>query len=307
MNEDGEGVVFSRLHSLLALQAKAKVLSLSKHKIRAKNTGQHLSVFKGRGMDFAESRPYQAGDDVRTLDWRVTARTGKPHTKLFQEERERPVLIWVDMRNAMFFATKGAFKSVVAAQLAALLIWKSKQDGDRVGGILVSANQHTEIQPARSKAGMVRFLKQIALATQNYQQLPDPEKPIILSDEWRRLRRVVATGSRVFILSDFRGVDKAALQQLVAIQKQAEVTLIPISDPFEHRLPEVDKIRLSAKRRFFTINLNNRRWKKTYQQRTQNRFEHLKQFTRKYRMGWVSISSADSQNNRLRKLIGALR
>jgi uncharacterized protein (DUF58 family) len=268
--------------------------------------GQHLSVFKGRGMDFAESRPYQAGDDVRTLDWRVTARTGKPHTKLFQEERERPVLIWIDMRNSMFFATKGAFKSVVAAQLAALLVWKSKQDGDRVGGILRRSDQHIEVQPARSKHGMVRFLKHIAQCTQHYDQLPD-DALISLNHEWQRLRRVVATGSRVFILSDFRGVDKLALQQLAAIQKQAEVTLIPIFDPLEQQLPNVDQLRVTAKRHFFTLNLNNLRWKKAYQQRAKNRLDTLKHFTRKYRMGWISISTADSHNDRLRKLIGALR
>ena len=267
-NATGDGIVFSSLKSLLALQSKARMFSLAKGKIRAKNTGQHLSVFKGRGMDFAESRPYQAGDDVRTLDWRVTARTGKPHTKLFQEERERPVLIWIDMQSSMFFATKGAFKSVVAAQLAALLAWKSKYDGDRVGGMLVNNQGHIEIQPSRSKYGMVRFLKQIAECSQmSPETQTNTIKPIELAEEWRRLRRVVATGSRVFILSDFRAVDKAALQQLVAIQKQAEVTLISITDPLEQQLPALDSLRLSAKKRFFSINLKNRAWKKAYRHR----------------------------------------
>jgi uncharacterized protein (DUF58 family) len=309
-DNQGDGIVFTSLKSLLALQAKAKILSLGKGKIRAKNMGQHLSVFKGRGMDFAESRPYQAGDDVRSLDWRVTARTGKPHTKLYQEERERPVLIWIDMRNTMFFATKGAFKSVVAAELAALLAWKSKQDGDRIGGMLLHHQQHIEVQPSRSKYGMVRFLNHIAECSQIFpveitqQQVT---QKIVVADEWRRLRRVVATGSRVFILSDFRSVDTAALQQLLAIQKQAEVTLIPISDPLEQQLPQTDSLRLSARQQFFSINLKNLSWKKAYQQRAKNRLEHLKSFTRKYRMGWISMSTEDSSNSRLRKLIGALR
>jgi len=305
---DGDGIVFSSLKSLLALQSKARILSLAKGKIRAKNGGQHLSVFKGRGMDFAESRPYQVGDDVRTLDWRVTARTGKPHTKLFQEERERPILIWVDMRPSMFFATKGAFKSVVAAQLAALLAWKSKYDGDRIGGMLINNQQHIEVQPSRSQYGMVRFLNQIAECSQmSAEVMSTSSKPIVLAEEWRRLRRVVATGSRVFILSDFRAVDNTALQQLVAMQKQAEVTLIPISDPLEQRLPDIDSLRLSAKKQFFSINLKNRGWKKAYQKRAQERVEHLKSFTRKYRMGWISMSTEESLNSRLRKLMGALR
>ena len=305
---EGDGIVFSSLKSLLALQAKARILSLSQGKIRAKNVGQHLSVFKGRGMDFAESRPYQIGDDVRTLDWRVIARTGKPYTKLFQEERERPVLIWVDMRSTMFFATQGAFKSVVAAQLAALLAWKSKHDGDRIGGMLVNNHRHIEVQPSRGKYGMVRFLNQIAAYSYiSPESMSTSMSPIILAQEWRRLRRVVATGSRVFILSDFRAADTAALQQLVAMQKQAEVTLIPITDPLEQQLPKTDSLRLSAKKQFFRINLKNLAWKEAYQQRAKARLDHLKSFSRKYRMGWISMSTADSLNSRLRKLMGALR
>lgn len=305
MNNNGDGIVFSSLKSLLALHAKARIIALGKGRIRAKNIGQHLSVFKGRGMDFAESRPYEPGDDVRTLDWRVTARTGKPHTKVFQEERERPVLIWVDMRKAMFFGTQGSFKSVVAAELAALLVWKSKDDGDRVGGMIVSSDKHIEAKPARTKAGIVQFLKQIAEFSQQQTNMQAPQQS--LADDWRRLRRVVSTGSRVFILSDFRGVDKAALRQLIAIQQHAEITLIPITDPMENQLPDVEELRVTAGKRFFSINLKNRNWVKRYEQKTQNRLQNLKIFARKYRLGWVSISTTDACNERLRKLIGALR
>ncbi len=307
MNENGDGIVFSSLKSLLALHAKARVLVLGRTKIRAKNIGQHLSVFKGRGMDFAESRPYQPGDDVRTLDWRVTARTGKPHTKVFQEERERPVLIWVDMRSAMFFGTQGSFKSVVAAELAALLVWKTKDDGDRVGGMVVASNKHIEAKPARTKTGIVQFLKQIAEFSQQQAASQSAVSNTSLADDWRRLRRVVSTGSRVFILSDFRGVDKVALRQLIAIQQHAEITLIPITDPLENQLPETEELRVTSGKRFFTINLKNRKWVKNYEKKTQDRLQSLKSFSRKYRLAWITMSTADDCNERLRKLVGALR
>ena len=306
MTQNGDGIVFASLKSLLALHAKAKILTLGKSRIRAKNIGSHLSVFKGRGMDFAESRPYQPGDDVRTLDWRVTARTGNPHTKVFQEERERPVLIWVDMRSAMFFGTQGSFKSVVAAELAALLIWKTKDDGDRVGGMIVSSTSHLEVKPARTKNGIVRFIKQIAESSQQ-QADQTALKTKSLTEDWRRLRRVVSTGSRVFILSDFRGVDKTALRQLIAIQQHAEVTLIPITDPLETHLPEEGELRVTAAKRFFNINLKNRKWVKNYENKTAGRLSKLRSFARKYRLGWVSMSTADECNDRLRKMVGALR
>ena len=115
IEKNGDGLVFSSLQSLLRLQSQVRTLNLAKRHAQAKHVGMHRSRFKGRGMDFAESRPYQAGDDIRTIDWRVTARTGKVHTKVFQEEREKPVLVWLDLRAPMFFATRGQFKSVVAA------------------------------------------------------------------------------------------------------------------------------------------------------------------------------------------------
>ena len=108
----GDGLVRISMTSLLALRHGSATLALQPRRVRALTSGAYLSSFKGRGMEFDEVRPYTQGDDVRSIDWRVTARSGKPHTKLFREERERAVLLWVDLRAAMFFATRGAFKAL---------------------------------------------------------------------------------------------------------------------------------------------------------------------------------------------------
>jgi uncharacterized protein (DUF58 family) len=131
---DDDGLVYVSLKSLIALHRPAESLPLKPGRIRALAGGDYRAPFKGRGMEFDEVRGYMQGDDVRTLDWRVTARTGRPHTKLFREERERPVLLCMDMRNAMFFATRGAFKAVRAVQAAALLGWSAVHQGERLGG-----------------------------------------------------------------------------------------------------------------------------------------------------------------------------
>jgi len=106
------------------------------------NAGGLMSKHKGRGMEFDEVRPYQAGDDVRAIDWRVTARTGQPYTKLFREEQERPVLIVTDFSPSLFFGTQLLFKSVQAAHCAAAIAWRAVQRGDKVGGIVGNAEQH---------------------------------------------------------------------------------------------------------------------------------------------------------------------
>ncbi len=103
----------------------------------AETAGNRQSRFRGRGIDFQESRNYQPGDDIRTMDWRVTARTGRPHTKVFQEERERPIIIVIDCNPSMFFGTRVAFKAVIAARLAALIAWAAIRNGDRIGAVSV--------------------------------------------------------------------------------------------------------------------------------------------------------------------------
>jgi len=148
--------------SLIGLAHAARGLSLHRGDVRARRSDVRRSLFKGRGMEYDESRLYQPGDDVRHLDWRVTARTGKPHTKLFREERERPVFLWVDCRAPMFFATRGRFKSVAAAQLAALLAWSAVHDGDRIGSVLFTEDTHREIKPQRGKTGALRLFRELA-------------------------------------------------------------------------------------------------------------------------------------------------
>lgn len=155
----GEHAIRPSLDDLIRLSHPAAGLSLARPTVRALQSGQYLSAFKGRGMEFDETRPYAQGDDVRHLDWRVTARTGKPHTKLFREERERPVLLSVDYRASMRFATRGMFKSVMAARLAALVAWSALRHGDRIGGQIFSEAGRRELRPEHGQRAVLRWLE----------------------------------------------------------------------------------------------------------------------------------------------------
>ena len=159
---DSNDLVSISSKTLIGLRHIARSIPLNAGKIRALQTGQYQSPFKGRGMEFDEARLYQAGDDVRSIDWRVTARTGKPHTKLYREERERAVILCVDYRAPMFFATRGAFKSVIAAKLAGILSWSASHNGDRLGGLIFSETTHQEIRPQRGKLAVLHYLQQLA-------------------------------------------------------------------------------------------------------------------------------------------------
>jgi uncharacterized protein (DUF58 family) len=298
----GDGIVFSSLQSLLRMQGQIRTLNLAKKHIRARHAGLHRSVHKGRGMDFAESRMYQPGDDIRTIDWRVTARSGRVHTKVFEEEREKPVLLWLDLRPSMFFATRGRFKAVAAAELAALLLWKTLKDGDRIGGVLQNGG-HVEMKPSRSRSAALHFLRQISDMTRK----ANTNKGDDLQTSWTRLRRVAQPGSQVFVISDFRQTTPAALRQLAMIGRHSQISLISIHDPFEEQLPAQGALRLTDGRRKLWVSLGQQLWRKRYTERAAQAAKALLEFSRSYRFPLVQISTADTGNDCLLKLSRGLR
>jgi uncharacterized protein (DUF58 family) len=153
------------LQQLIALKPAGDTIRLTAPRVRAFAIGGHLSPFKGRGVEFDESRPYQPGDDLRTIDWRVTARTGKPYTKVFREERNRPVMIWLDLRRSMSFATRGAYKAVVGAELGALIAWSAIANGDQLGGLVFSDAEHHELRPRLGRRAALRLLQLICASS----------------------------------------------------------------------------------------------------------------------------------------------
>ena len=174
-----------------ALQFKRR----HKKKVHTLQGANYLSTMRGRGMDFEEARMYQAGDDARCIDWRVTARTNVVHTKIYQEERERPVLFLVDLSLSMRFATRVAFKSVIAARVAALLAWASAREGDRIGGIVFSDNEHFELRPRSRQLGVISLLKNISELSA---EQPAEANPQALNQALQRLRAVTRPGVVAF-------------------------------------------------------------------------------------------------------------
>ncbi len=230
---------------LIALSQKSRALSLKSGMISAVQSGDYQSAFKGRGMEYDESRLYQAGDDIRNIDWRVTARTGKAHTKLFCEERERPVHIWIDFRAPMFFATRGKFKAVVAAELASLFAWTANQQGDRVGGAVFSDTIHHELKPQRGKSAVLRLIKHMV-------EHPAWKQSDIVEDQQQamlrsliNLRRMTRPGSLVILLSDFRGFDEQSSSHLIRLRQHNEVIMVHIYDWLEEFLPPAGHYRIT--------------------------------------------------------------
>lgn len=241
LQRSGEQCVSVSLNELLQLSTYAKNLSLSSSRVSSSQSGQRISRLLARGMEFAECRRYQSGDDIRNIDWRVTARTGKAHTKLFAAERERPVLLGVDMRPPMSFATQGVFKSVQAALMSGYMAWNASQTGDRLGGIIFDDKAIQEFRPAMGKQGVLPFLNGLA----GHTSFPPKSKgnPVALASLTMdraigSLRQMATPGSLVYLVSDFRHFSSYAYNLLLRIARHSDLYLCFVYDPIEAALPK---------------------------------------------------------------------
>ncbi|MDH5517439.1 MAG: DUF58 domain-containing protein [Gammaproteobacteria bacterium] len=295
------GLVSIDQQSLIQCRHQASKLILSSAKIKSTQSGAYLSSFRGRGMEFNESRIYQAGDDIRSMDWKVTARTGTPHTKVFSEEKERPVLCWTDFREPMRFATHGVFKSVIAAKAAASIAWAASAQGDRVGGLVFSEQSHHELKPRRGKSNVLHYIKHL-------QQIQQPttnnnEQQISAEQALARLRRVARPGSLIFLISDFRNLGERAESHIMQLSRHNDVVMFFIYDTLEKSLPQHGQYLIQQhgkKLRFSTHEQSQAEYHRHFLQRLQS----LQGFARSHGISFIECST---QQNPLDQLTAAYR
>jgi uncharacterized protein (DUF58 family) len=258
-------------------------------RVRTAEAGHYASAFRGRGMEFEESRIYQPGDDVRTIDWRVSARTGRVHTKLFHEERERPVLLLLDERPSMQFGTRDAFKSVLAARAAASLAWTARDGGDRVGAMILTGAGHLEVPPRRSEARLVHLLRIIGDSTAERRVDRTPT----LAEGVARLVRVSRPGTFVFVISDFQDLDDEAERQLGRLAQRAEVAALLVYDELEASAPQGDGLRVSDGSSVLRLETRDRKWCAEWQSRFATRRDRLEQLCRRRGVGFLTLGTGE--------------
>ncbi len=283
----GHELVSVSLKALIDLAKPAASINLHHLSIRSRQSGGYVSRFKGRGMEFDETRLYQQGDDIRSIDWRVTARTGKTHTKVFREERERPVFISVDNRLAMHFATRGVFKSVLAAKLAGLLAWAAEYHGDRIGGQLFSEHECLELKPQNGRHAVLRFLNALVKSRNPI------DKEFGLDQVLARLNQHARPGSLVYIISDFRGINDQAEAHIAKLSRHCEVVLIFIYDPLESRLPLQGRYRFTDDERDVVVDTGDQQRLLAYQQRFALRLQRLELLAKKRGLAFIQCSTAE--------------
>jgi uncharacterized protein (DUF58 family) len=238
---------YADLDSLIALQFKARGFTfLPRQPVHSLLAGRRASRMRGRGLDFEELRNYVSGDDVRTIDWRVTARAQKPYVRVYTEERDRPGLLVVDQRMNMFFGSRVSMKSVIAAELAALAAWRVFQQGDRIGALVFNDDQVDEFRPHRSRASVLRILQSIV--ERNHELRADhPARPntLQLNIVLDHVNRISRHDFLIVIASDFDGANGQTRDMLLRLSQHNDVVCVLTYDPLAVHLPPAGEIVVS--------------------------------------------------------------
>ncbi len=225
------------------------------------------------------------------MDWRVTARTGKPHSKLFREERECPAMLLLDLRPAMFFATRGALKAVVAAECISLLAWSISHQGDRVGSMIFDASgtdQMTPTRPARGKRAVMRMLGNV-LAHPYWQQRPASCQSSLLPT-LQRAAHLSQPGSLIMVVGDGRGLDDASEAMLIRLLAHHSIVFVRVFDVFEREMDDVGILYASNGQDVYRIDSNIAQLRQQHAERFAHRSERLQRLTK--RSGFVLIECA---------------
>jgi len=234
MNPTPNSAVHVALSDLLAMRLHARRMRRPGARVSGSHAATRASRFRGRGVDYVESRAYQPGDDIRQMDWRLTARSGRPHTKLFQEEREQSILLLIDCNPSMRFGTRVRFKSVQAARAAALLAWAAVHGGDRIGAIGFGPGLNAEVKPGGGPRGALRVLRAL-VEWDGIAAHDGPFEP--LSAALLRAHRLARPGTRVILLSDGFSADAEAEGPLSLLAEHCDVACVLLSDALEQAAP----------------------------------------------------------------------
>ena len=286
-----------QLKQLLQLRSLASKLSHNHLPLTA-TRDHYLSRQRGRGMDFDAVRRYQAGDDVRHIDWNVTARTHKTHSKLFCEERECPVLIAVDLNHSLFFGTRKVFKSVLAAQIAAILAWSSTQQGDRVGGLIQTASG-LQCLPAKARQqGVLPLLKALSQSC----QLPFSKHTTSLKTLLQNTAHMAKPSAIIYLLSDFYNLDSSSLLLLSSLAQRYSLRLGLIYDPLERHAPIANYYRFSDGNQSQLINLQDKPTRKHYENIFKQRHLQLLKFAHQHQLPLIELGTDQELKDHAKKL-----
>jgi len=293
------------LAHLRSLERRARALTfLPRQPARSVLNGRHASRLRGRGLNFEDLRDYLPGDDIRAIDWKVTARTGRPHVRVMSEERDRPALIVVDQRMSMFFGSRLNMKSVTAAEAAALAAFRILDQGDRVGGIVFGDRVIAEVRPQRSRAALDRFLAALAEANGLLAADAPAVEPVGLTRVLRSVARIAPRNHLVIVLSDFDGVDDETDRVVSGLARRNDLVLVAVTDPLAGELPEDLRLVVSDGALQAEIDTSRAKARRGLAALAEGRLAEVLDWQRRFGVPVLPLSSGQETLPQLRHLMG---
>ena len=306
MNQDPR--IHVSLAHLRGLQGAARGLNfLPRQPAGSVLNGRHASRLRGRGLNFEEMRDYLPGDDIRAIDWKATARTGKPYVRVFTEERDRPALLVVDQRMSMFYGTKLNLKSVTAAEAAAMAAFRILDAGDRVGGIVFDDSELSEFVPKRSRSTTYALLGSIAQANQAmHADKQVTTEPGGLNRVLRSVARIAHHDHLVLVFSDFDGIDETTHRRLRGIAAHNDVLLFLVHDPTGRRVEGAVRTVVGDGELQAELDLGSARIRDALSQHGSARLDAIYQWQTEINLSVLPLSAGEATLDQMRRLMGQL-
>ena len=293
------------LAHLRSLESRARTLTfLPRQPARSAMNGRHASRLRGRGLNFEELRDYLPSDDVRAIDWKVTARTGSPHVRVFTEERDRPALIVVDQRMSMFFGSRLNMKSVTAAECAALAAFRIIDQGDRVGGIVFGDEVIAEVRPNRCRIALNRFLTVLAEANGLLKPNAPDVDPVSINAVLRSVAKIAPRNHLIILLSDFAEIDDTTRKLVSGIARKNDLVLGLVSDPYAESLPENAQLVVSNGQLQIAVDTGDRETHRTLSDLAQGRIADILDWQRALGVPVLPLTTAEDSLTQMRRLMG---
>jgi uncharacterized protein (DUF58 family) len=294
------------LDELIRSKADARGFSfLPRQPVHSLLAGRHASRLRGRGLAFEELRHYQPGDDVRSIDWRATARRRSAHVRVYNEERERPVLLVVDQRSPMFFGSRRAMKSVAAADIAALGAWRTLQAGDRVGGIVFNENEIVEIRPHRSQTRVLRLLHEVVRLNQMLASSQTATGDVTLNQAVETVLRLAKHDHLVVLISDLDGADSETQRLAAQLAPHNDVLIVAVYDPLGASLQGHPGMMSADRGRTLEIP-SGTAFANSFQRAFARRLDEWTEIFRALRVPVLPIATAEPVVDQLRALFGQI-
>jgi len=298
--------VYADLNELTRLRFKSRGFSfLPRQPVHSILAGRHASRLRGRGLNFEEIRRYLPGDDVRQIDWKVTLRTRKTHTRIYTEERERSVFLLVDQRINMFFGSVRNMKSVTAAEATALAAWRVLDQKDRIGAFVFNDSRMAEIAPKRSEHAVMRILHEVVLQNRALSCVAGIQSnPKMFNETLRHCGRVAKHDCLVCIISDGFGHDEETERLLTRIARHNDALFIFVFDPLEAALPDAGPLVFCDTNRQLEVNTSDYRLRDTFRDTFAQHRAAGRRFLRQREMPVLPLNTSESAADQLRKRLG---